>query len=86
MAVGYADGYEGSVAIGTVLNLLETEVLITNNVSSGNSGGPLVDNEGNVIGVVSWSSQDQQYNGAMSLDAMCREIIECEGETFWEWE
>ncbi len=86
MAVGYADGYEGSVAIGTVLNLLETEVLITNNVSSGNSGGPLVDNEGNVIGVVSWSSQDQQYNGAMSLDAMCSKIIECEGKYFWDWE
>jgi serine protease Do len=86
MAVGNADGYEGSVAIGTVLNLLRTEVLITNNVSSGNSGGPLVDNEGNVIGIVSWSSRNQQYNGAMSLDAMCVAIIECEGETFWDWD
>jgi serine protease Do len=84
MAVGNADGYEGSVAIGTVLNLLRTEVLITNNVSSGNSGGPLVDNEGNVIGIVSWSSRNQQYNGAMSLDAMCVAIIECEGEEFWD--
>ena len=83
MAVGYADGYEGSVAIGAVLNLLETEVLITNNVSSGNSGGPLVDNEGNVIGVVSWRSRNQQYNGAMSLDAMCRVILKCDGKTFW---
>lgn len=86
MAVGSADGYEGSVAIGTVLNLLENEVLITNNVSSGNSGGPLVDNEGNVIGVVSWSSRNQQYNGAMSLDAMCRKNIECEGKYFWDWD
>lgn len=86
MAVGSADGYEGSVAIGTVLNLLEDEVLITNNVSSGNSGGPLVDNEGNVIGVVSWRSRDQQYNGAMSLDAMCRKIIECDGKYFWDWD
>jgi S1-C subfamily serine protease len=86
MAVGTADGYEGSVAIGTALNLLDTEILITNNISSGNSGGPLIDNEGNVVGVVTWSSSREQYNGAKSLDAMCAVIIPCEGKTFWTWE
>jgi S1-C subfamily serine protease len=86
MAVGAADGYEGSVAIGTTLNLLDTEILITNNISSGNSGGPLIDNEGNVVGVVTWSSTREQYNGAKSLDALCAVIIVCEGETFWEWD
>ena len=86
MAVGTADGYEGSVAIGTALNLDNNEVLITNNVSSGNSGGPLVDNEGNVVGTVAWSSTREQYNGAMSLDAMCAIIIKCEGKDFWKWE
>jgi S1-C subfamily serine protease len=86
MAVGTADGYEGSVAIGTALNLLDTEILITNNISSGNSGGPLIDNEGNVVGVVTWSSTREQYNGAKSLDAMCAVIIPCEGKTFWKWE
>jgi S1-C subfamily serine protease len=89
MAVGTADGYEGSVAIGTTLNLLETEILITNNISSGNSGGPLVDNEGNVVGIVTWSSTREQYNGAKSLDAMCAIIIECEngnGKYFWDWD
>ncbi len=86
MAVGTADGYEGSVAIGTTLNLLDTEILITNNISSGNSGGPLIDNEGNVVGVVTWSSTREQYNGAKSLDAMCAVIIPCEGKTFWKWE
>ena len=44
MAVGTADGYEGSVAFGNVLNITDTEVLITAAISSGNSGGPLVDN------------------------------------------
>jgi len=84
LAVGTADGYEGSVAIGSILNLLNTELLITNNVSSGNSGGPLVDNEGAVIGIITWSSTREQYNGAKSLDAMCRKIIECGGKYYWE--
>jgi S1-C subfamily serine protease len=86
MALGTADGYEGSVAFGNVLNITDTEVLITAAISSGNSGGPLVDNEGKVIGTNSWSATKEQYNGAMSLDAMCLGIMECDRDTYWEWD
>jgi len=86
MAVGTADGYEGSVAFGNVLNITDTEVLITAAISSGNSGGPLVDNEGKVIGTNSWSATKEQYNGAMSLDAMCIGIMKCDGKTYWKWD
>ena len=85
-AVGSADGYEGSVAFGSVLNTTDLEIFVTNNVSHGNSGGPLVDNEGAVIGVVSWGAIGEQYNGAKSLDAFCSKIIECEGKYYWERE
>jgi S1-C subfamily serine protease len=54
MAVGSADGYEGSVSFGNVLNINRYEVLITNNISPGSSGGPLIDNEGYVVGVTTW--------------------------------
>jgi S1-C subfamily serine protease len=90
MALGSADGFEGSVSFGSVLNLAYNEILITNNISRGNSGGPLVDNEGFVVGVVTWGAEDEQYNGAKSLDAMCAKILKCdyeiEGEkTWWDY-
>jgi serine protease Do len=86
MALGSADGYEGSVAFGSVLNASEYEILITANISGGNSGGPLIDNEGKVVGTVSWSSTKEQYNGAVSLNAMCRKILECDGKYYWDYE
>ena len=85
MTAGSADAYEGSVSIGAVLNSNMTEVLFTANVSHGNSGGPLVDNEGNVLGTVSWFSKAEQYNGAKSLDAMCSQILTCNGKHYWDW-
>jgi serine protease Do len=83
MAAGTPNGYEGSVAFGSVLNGTDTEVLITAPISNGNSGGPLVDNEGNVIGTNAWSQTGEQYNGAISLDAMCIKIMKCDGKFYW---
>jgi S1-C subfamily serine protease len=84
MALGSADGYEGSVAFGTVLNTTTNELLLTNNISKGNSGGPVVDNEGNVVGVVTFLAKDQQYNVAMSLNAFCAKILSCEEDYYWQ--
>lgn len=91
MALGSANGYEGSVSFGNVINSNRTEILVTNNISNGSSGGPLVDNEGNVVAVITWSLDEQQYNGAVSLNAFCVKILECEykykGEqTWWKYE
>ena len=84
MVVGSADGYQGSVAFGSVLNINATEVLITANASHGNSGGPVVDNEGNVIGTLTESVVGEQYNVARSLDAMCAKILKCDGKFYWK--
>jgi serine protease Do len=84
MVLGSADGYEGSVAFGSVLNATDKEILITANLSHGNSGGPLIDNEGSVMGTTSWGSKKEQYNGAISLNAMCAKILKCKGKYYWE--
>lgn len=88
MTVGAADGYQGSVTFGAVMNATMKEIFITANISHGNSGGPLVDNEGLVIGTNSWGMKGEQYNGAMSLDAMCAKILKCKyakGKEFWNY-
>jgi S1-C subfamily serine protease len=85
MTSGSADGLEGSVSFGAILNYSDDELFFTANVSHGNSGGPLVDNEGNVIGTVSWFNKKEQYNGAKSIDAMCSVILKCDGKFYWEW-
>ena len=90
MALGSADGYEGSVSFGNVINSNASEILVTNNISGGSSGGPLVDNEGNVVAVVTWSLDEEQYNGTKSLNAFCAKILECEFQfdgtkTWWDY-
>ena len=77
------------MAFGNVLNTTVSQVLITNDSASGNSGGPLIDNEGNVVGVITASS-NEQYNIAVSLDAFCAKILDCEYErdgekTWWDY-
>ena len=51
---------------------------------------PLVDNEGKVVGVITWAFGEEQYNGAKSLDAFCAKILKCEYEfegekTWWDY-
>jgi hypothetical protein len=43
--------------------------------------------EGMVVGVTTWGHEVEQYNGAVSLDAFCAKILECQyefdGEKTW---
>lgn len=88
MSYGSADGVEGSISVGTVLNVTtDNDILVTAALSSGNSGGPLIDNEGNVFGVSTAVSTTElaQYNIVGSLDRMCAVILECDGKDYWDW-
>jgi S1-C subfamily serine protease len=88
MAVGSPQEYEGSVAFGNVVNVsTDNEIFITASISGGNSGGPLIDNEGYVIGTNTWRGLKAiEYNGAKSLDAMCGGIMKCDGDSYWDWD
>jgi S1-C subfamily serine protease len=91
MAYGSADSYMGSVAYGNILNIdVNGTLLITANISGGNSGGPLVDNEGNVFGVntrtYNSEKDNTQYNISVSLDSFCDRLLECNGDTYWDWD
>lgn len=86
MAYGAADGYNGSVAFGNILNITTgNDILVTAALSHGNSGGPLVDNEGNVFGVSTSTMNGEQYNIVGSLDRFCASLVVCEGDTYWDW-
>ena len=89
MSYGSADGVEGSISTGTVLNVTtDNDILVTAALSTGNSGGPLIDNLGNVFGVSTAVSTTEllQYNYVGSLDRMCEVILECDyGKNFWDW-
>ena len=89
MSYGSAYGIEGSISTGTVLNVTtDNNILVTAALSIGNSGGPIIDNEGNVFGVSTSVSTTElaQYNYVGSLDRMCEVILECDfGKNFWDW-
>jgi serine protease Do len=55
--VGNPQGYEGSVSTGVVSAIRKGGDLIqfTAPISNGSSGGPLLDEEGRVIGIVQWA-------------------------------
>ena len=89
MAVGTPYGLEGSVSVGNVMNTDQDEVISTTPLNSGNSGGPLVNALGQVIGTNTYvftGDDAQDWNVAMGVPAMCVGILICdEGDPFlWD--
>ncbi len=52
--------------------MVTTFLLLTISLS-GSSGGPLIDNEGFVIGVTTWGHKVEQYNGSDITGCVLRE-------------
>jgi S1-C subfamily serine protease len=89
MAVGTPYGLEGSVSVGNVMNTDGDEVISTTPLNSGNSGGPLVNAYGEVMGtntyvVVGGDAQD--WNVAMGIPALCRVLLACVGDDTFTWD
>lgn len=82
MAVGNPLGVDGTVTFGTVTNLLLAEAWITTDaaISPGNSGGPLTNNRGQVVGVNSeaWQGDFGSSMGASrGIRQLCRSLLRC---------
>lgn len=92
MAVGTPYGLEGSISIGNVMNLDGAEVYATSPLNSGNSGGPMVNSAGEVMGTstatLTGDDDPQDWNIAVGIPALCDSIVFCEpdADDDWLWE
>jgi S1-C subfamily serine protease len=90
MAVGTPYGLEGSVSIGNVMNTESIgDVVSTTPLNSGNSGGPLVNSRGEVIGTnteVYVEDAAQDWNVARGIPLLCNALVLCEGGDEFSWD
>jgi S1-C subfamily serine protease len=80
MAVGSPLGVQNSVSFGNLTAYEANESLITHSavIGPGNSGGPLVDNTGQVLGVNSavWE-EATGISLAVPVTALCQRLLDC---------
>ena len=79
MAVGNPLGLDRSVNFGTVSNVENTQIILDVAINPGNSGGPLVNADGQVVGVTSSVVTDANNIGiALALKQLCINLLVCE--------
>lgn len=84
MALGSPHGFDGSVTFGNIINFDSTLVFHTASLSPGNSGGPLLDNEGFIYGVNTGSKPiGQNFNMSVGVNAFCDRLIYCKERKYW---
>lgn len=84
MALGSPHGLDGSVTFGNVINFDSPLVFHTASLSPGNSGGPLLDNEGFIYGVNTGSKPiGQNFNISVGVNAFCDRLINCKAQKYW---
>ena len=88
-AVGSPYGLEGSVSIGNIMNIDGLRVISTTPLNAGNSGGPLINSRGDVVGTntatLSGDDEPQDWNIAMAHYVLCKEIVVCDSPSGWSW-
>jgi S1-C subfamily serine protease len=89
MAVGTPYGLEGSVSVGNIMNTDINEVISTTPLNSGNSGGPLVNAYGQVMGTNTYvftGDDAQDWNVATGMPALCDALLTCESGDQFIWD
>jgi S1-C subfamily serine protease len=87
MSFGNPFGLEGSVSAGIVSNIDLDSVITDAAIDSGNSGGPLVNADGDFVGINTWGWEGAQGNShALSPGVLCRKILVCpENSNLLRW-
>jgi len=82
MAVGSPFAMDGTTTFGNIINLEDDKIFTSASLNKGNSGGPLVDNEGLVVGMnTGYRAVAQNVNWAIDINALCYKIAICESDT-----
>ena len=78
VAFGNPYGLEGTVTAGIVSNIDDDTVITDAAIDPGASGGPLVNDLGEYIGINTWGWTDAQGSShALKPGLLCREILVC---------
>jgi len=78
MAVGSPSGLDGTVTFGFVANDRDGVLIFDAAISPGNSGGPLLNARGEVIGTNTWLlGEFGSLSMALRVDVLCVELLDC---------
>lgn len=78
MALGSPFGMAGTTTFGNIINMEGNRIFTSASLNKGNSGGPLVDNEGFVMGVnTGYTAIAQNINWAIDINGICNTIAIC---------
>ncbi len=83
MATGSPFEMQGTVTFGNVINVDGNRIFTSASLNRGNSGGPLTDNEGYLIGInTGYRAVAQNLNWAIDINAICAKLVDCNGPDF----
>jgi S1-C subfamily serine protease len=82
---------DGNVNFGRVTNFITERHLVVTDaaINHGNSGGPLVNSLGEVLGTNTWKEVSQGANGigfSIGIPVICQELIDCQQDSQLLWQ